>query len=35
MLIEGKLESVARLSGRMQPTTNADVFSLEASRIQE
>jgi hypothetical protein len=35
MLMEGKLDHVARFFGRMQPTTNADVFTLDASRVEE
>ena len=32
---EGKLESVAQIQGRMQPTSNANVYNFSASRIQE
>ncbi len=34
-ITDGKLERVAQVSGKMQPTTNANVYTFTATRVQE
>ncbi len=34
-ITDGKIESVIQISGRMQPTTNANVFMFKATRVQD
>ena len=33
-ITDGKLESVAQVQGKMQPTSNANVYTFSASRVQ-